>query len=486
MTAPDFDVAIIGAGFSGLGMAIALKREAKRSFVVLEKADAVGGTWRDNRYPGCACDIQSNLYSFSFAPNPNWTRLYPTQPEIWAYLEDCADRFGVRDNIRFNAKLGRAAWDDGAKLWRLDASDGASISARALVSGMGGLHIPHLPRIEGRERFKGPAWHSATWRDDVALDGIRVAVIGTGASAVQIVPEIAPKTARLDLYQRTPPWIAPKLDRLVSETEKDFFQHAPALQELKRRFVYLQNEARAPYFLNPPPRQGLVERIVRAHLDRQLPDPVLRAKVTPLYKIGCKRVLISNDYYPALMRDNVELITTGASALTETGVVDGEGVVREADAVIYATGFKPFDVISEAEIVGAGGKSLNEEWKAGPAGYLGTVTSGFPNFFTLMGPNSGLGHNSMIYIIESQIRFVMDALRRLDQRGAAGLDVRAEVQDAFNEALQQKLEHSVWGSGCASWYLSADGKNHTLWPDYTFRFRARTKRVREEDFVFLA
>ena len=483
---PDFDVAIAGAGFSGLGMAINLKAQNKRSFVVLEKADAVGGTWRDNRYPGCACDVQSNLYSFSFAPNPNWTRLYPTQQEIWDYLEKCADLYRVRDHIRFNARITKAAWDDAAKLWRIETADGKTLTARALVSGMGGLHVPNFPNLPGMNAFKGRAWHSAQWPDDAALEGKRVAIIGSGASAIQITPEIAPIVTKLDLYQRTPNWIVPKRDRFVGAGERGYFRALPALQELKRRFVYLLYEARAPAFLKPRNGESLGEIVARRHIERQIADPALRAKVTPAYKLGCKRVLISDDFYPALQRDNVELITSGAKAITATGVIDGDGVERPADVLIYATGFKPMDLITNVDIRGVGGRSLNEEWANGPEAFLGTVVSGYPNFFTLMGPNSGLGHNSMIYMIESQIAFIMDALNELDVRNTPALDVKPEAQSAFNVEIQDKLNATVWGTGCTSWYLSPEGKNCALWPDYTFKFRERTKRVNTGEFEFLS
>jgi len=481
---PDFDVAIAGAGFSGLGMAIRLKQEGTRSFVVLEKAQTVGGTWRDNRYPGAACDIPSNLYSFSFAPNPNWTRLYPPQQEIQAYLEDCASCFGVREHIRFGAALARAAWDDAAHVWRIETRDGRALTARALVSGMGGLHVPNLPDLPGRESFQGESWHSARWRDDVSLAGKRVALIGTGASAVQITPRIAPIVAQLDLYQRTPSWIVPKRDGAVPGWARTLFQRLPFTQEATRRLIYAVNELRAKAFLDPPEKEWIGAKLARAYLARQIADPALREKLTPRYRMGCKRVLISDDYYPALTRANVELIASGARALTPRGVIDGEGVERPADIVIYATGFKPMDLISHVDIRGAGGRSLNEEWANGPSAYLGTMVSGYPNFFTLMGPNSGLGHNSMIYMIESQIAFVMDALRTLDARNAPALDVKAEAQRAFNAEIEAKLKKSVWGTGCTSWYLSPDGKNHTLWPDFTFKFRERTKHVRVEEFEF--
>lgn len=479
---PDFDVAIIGAGFSGLGMAIRLKQQGKRSFVVLEKADAVGGTWRENRYPGCACDIQSNLYSFSFASNPNWSRLYPPQQEIWDYLEACADKFGVRGNIRFGARLKRAAWDDAAKFWRVETADGRTLTARAVVSGMGGLHVPNMPEFPGLDAFKGRHWHSARWPENADLADRRVAMIGSGASAVQIAPQIAPVVAHLDLYQRTPSWIVPKNDRAVGDGERRAFTTMPFLQELKRRFVYGVNEARVKAFLQPRPMPGLAEGFARKHIERQIADPVLREKVTPTYRLGCKRVLISDDFYPALQRDNVSLITHAAQRITETGVVDSEGVERPADVIVFATGFKPMALIDNVEITGVGGRSLNAEWRNGPEAYLATVVSGYPNFFMLLGPNSALGHNSVIYMIESQIAYVLDALDAADAHAAAALDVKADVQRAFNADIEAKLGQSIWASGCASWYLSADGKNRTLWPDYTFKFRERTKRVNMADF----
>lgn len=486
MTNPDFDVIIAGAGFSGLGMAIALKREGTRSFVVLEKAGAVGGTWRDNIYPGCACDIPSNLYSFSFAPNPRWTHFYPGQAEIWNYLDKCTDRFGVREHIRFNNAVTAAAWDDAAQVWRVTASDGKPLTARAFVSGMGGLHVPHMPEIKGYDLFRGESWHTARWRSDVSLAGKRVAMIGTGASAIQVAPEIAPIVAQLDLYQRSAPWIVPKRDRPTPAWLTNAFVHAPGLQEMIRRVIYLVNELRAKAFLNPPETEGLGAKLARKHIASQVPDEALRAKVTPNYRMGCKRVLISDDYYPTLLRDNVELITSGAHAITETSVVDGDGHARDADIIIYATGFKPMDLITNVSITGLGGRSLNAEWAKGPEAYLGTVVSGYPNFFTLMGPNSGLGHNSMIYMIESQIAFVMDALKQLDETGAPALDVKADVQRVFNAEIQAKLDKSVWGSGCTSWYLTPDGKNCTLWPDFTFNFRKRTQRLDLAEFELVA
>lgn len=482
--AATFDVLIVGAGFSGLGMAIRLKQRGGLSFAVIEKADSLGGTWRDNHYPGAACDIPSNLYSFSFAQNPDWTRLYPPQAEIKAYLEACADRFGVRPHLKFNTALKRACWDEAAQAWRCETGAGDIITARALISGMGGLHLPRLPDLPGMERFQGESWHSARWRHDVALEGKRVALIGAGASAIQIAPQIAKKAGQLDLYIRTPPWIVPRRDVAVPEKTRALFRRLPFTQHLARRALYAVLEMRVLAFLDPRKNGGVGALVARKHLARQVKDEALRELLTPRYEMGCKRVLISDDFYPTLKRANVSLIGGGARAVSPGGLIDGAGAERPADVIIYATGFKPMDILSEVEIIGRDGRALRDDWAAGPEAYLGTMTEGYPNLFTLMGPNSGLGHNSMIYMIESQYNFVLDALTQMARRGAGALEVKPEAQAAFNRALQARLARTVWNTGCASWYLSPDGKNRALWPDFTFRFRARTKHLISADFSF--
>lgn len=482
----NYDVLIVGAGFSGLGMAIKLKQRGELSFAVLEKADSLGGTWRDNHYPGAACDIPSNLYSFSFAQNPDWTRLYPPQAEIKAYLEACADRFGVRPHLKFNTALKRARWDEGAQVWRCETSAGGTIIARVLISAMGGLHLPRLPDLPGLESFQGESWHSARWRHEVALDGKRVALIGAGASAIQIAPQIAKKAGQLDLYMRTPPWIVPRRDQAVPAKTRALFRRLPLAQELARRALYAVIEMRVLAFLAPRKNGGVGALVARKHLARQVKDETLRAKLTPKYEMGCKRVLVSDDFYPTLKRANVALIGDGARALTENGVIDGAGAERPADVIIFATGFKAMDILAEVEVFGRGGRALRDDWAEGPEAYLGTMVAGYPNFFALMGPNSGLGHNSMIYMIESQYNFVLDALKQMRQRGAGALEVKAEAQATFNAALQARLARTVWSTGCASWYLSADGKNRALWPDFTFRFRARAKHIKPADFSFTA
>lgn len=486
MTAPEetaVDVCVIGTGFSGLGMAIRLEREGKRGYVVLEKAESVGGTWRENTYPGCTCDIPSHLYSFSFAPKPDWSRMYPPQAEIRAYLEAVTDQFGVRPNIRFGQEVTAMAWDERSATWTIETAAGARVRARAIVCGMGGLHKPALPDIPGAARFAGPAFHSARWDHGVDLAGKRVAVIGTGASAIQFVPQIQPKVSKLDLYQRTPPWIMPKGDRIMADWERALFAAAPLAQELYRRTIWGLNEIRGVAFLKPE-RVGVGEEMARKHLEAQVPEPELRAKLTPNYRMGCKRVLISNDFYPALRQPNVEVITDRIAAIEEAGVRTADGALREADVLIYATGFKPMDVLNPTRVVGRAGRILNEEWRAHPEAYWGITVSGYPNFFLLMGPNTGLGHNSMVFMIESQIHYVMEALALMDKRGKRALDVRPEAQAQFLAEVDDRLGRTVWASGCMSWYLADDGKNRTIWPGYTFQYRARTRRIAEGDYVW--
>lgn len=480
------DVCIIGSGFSGLGMGARLKQEGKRSFVILEKAQSVGGTWRENTYPGCACDISSHLYSFSFAPKPDWSRMFPTQPEIRAYLEDCATRLGLRPHLRFGAEVTQAAFDDAAKVWRVTTRDGAIVTARALVSGMGGLHKPLFPDLPGLATFAGPAFHSAEWRHDVDLAGKRVAVIGTGASAIQFVPQIQPKVAKLTLFQRTPPWILPKRDAPMPAWAQSLFRSMPATQNALRFWVWARNELLGLGFVRAhADRPHLGEKIARQHLEAQTPDPDLRARLTPDYRLGCKRALISNDYYPAVSQPNVTLVTHGISRIVPEGIITTDGVLHEADVLIFGTGFKAMDVLNPVVITGSGGRVLNEDWRTHPEAFLGVTVTGYPNLFLLMGPNTGLGHNSMIFMIESQIAYVLAALKLLDERGAGAMDVKPAAQRAFNTEIGARLASTIWATGCKSWYLGADGKNAAIWPGLTYEYRRRTAHVNADDYEFV-
>jgi cation diffusion facilitator CzcD-associated flavoprotein CzcO len=484
-TTADVDVVIIGAGFSGLGMAIALLKAGRRSFAVLERAESVGGTWRDNTYPGCACDIPSHLYSFSFEQNPGWSRMYPPQGEIRAYLERVVQRYGLAPFLRFGRNVKSMAYDEAAGLWRVASDDGETVTARVVVSGMGGLSNPAWPSIPGLESFKGPSFHSAQWDHGVDLAGKRIAVIGTGASAIQFVPQIAPEAAQLYVFQRTPPWVVPKLDRPMRGWEKALFRALPFTQTWFRRAIYCIAESRAAGFIKQPDRLKKAQALALKYLHGAVADPALRARLTPDYVMGCKRILISNDYYPAIVRENVELVTDPIDHVTEDAIVTRDGETREVDVIIHGTGFAAMDPLYRVEVRGVGGRTLSQDWAHGPQAYLGLTVAGYPNLFFLMGPNTGLGHNSMIYMIESQIRYVMDALEVMQRKGARAMALKAPVEAAFNAELQQTIAGSVWNSGgCKSWYLNAEGRNVSLWPGFTFVYRRRTRKVDQGAYDF--
>jgi cation diffusion facilitator CzcD-associated flavoprotein CzcO len=485
-TSPDYQVLIIGSGFAGLAMAIKLKQAGIDGFTILEKGDEVGGTWRDNHYPGCACDIPSHLYSFSFEPNPDWTRMYPSQPEIYAYLRRCADKYGLRPHLRFGTEAVEAVYDTEGDFWRLRTRNGEMLTARMVVSGMGGLSRPAFPKIPGLEKFEGTAFHSAEWRHDYDLAGKSVAVIGTGASAIQFVPAIAAQVKQLHVFQRTPSWVMPRRDRPFGATERKLFRFLPLYRRLLRSFIYWRNEAFAYGFVVNPKAMVKLGAGARKYLEKVVPNPQLRAKITPDYTIGCKRVLISNDWYPALARDNVELVTEGIKEIRAHSIVTADGIERPVDALIYGTGFRATDLLTPMRVIGRDGVDLNEAWRNGAEAYLGATISGYPNWFMLAGPNTGLGHNSMVFMIEAGVRYVMSAIGTMKKRGARALDVRADVQSTYNIGLQKKLTQTVWASGCKSWYLDANGKNTTLWPGFTFTYWAQTRALREADYEITA
>jgi cation diffusion facilitator CzcD-associated flavoprotein CzcO len=471
-------ILIIGSGFSGLGMAIQLKQAGIHDFLVLEKEGGVGGTWRVNNYPGCACDVQSHLYSFSFEPNPQWSRMFAPQPEIRAYLEHCAKKYGITPHLRLNTEVRSARWDDAAGLWQVTDAQGAVYRAQVIVSGMGGLSTPAYPQLKGIANFKGKAFHSQQWDHDYDLRGKRVAVIGTGASAIQFVPKIQPQVAGLDLYQRTPPWIIPKPDRAISAIERRVFARLPAAQKAIRGAIYSALESRALAFTVEPRLMKLAQKVAEWHIRRQIRSPALRKLVTPDYTMGCKRVLISDDYYPALMQANVDVIGDGIAEVTAHSIVDSHGVEREVDAIIYGTGFKATDPVPRGVVFGRDGQDLFDAWPQGPEAYKGAAVTGFPNLFFLMGPNTGLGHNSMVYMIESQIAYVIDAIRTMKTRRLHSVEVRADAQERFNASLHQRMRRSIWSvGGCVSWYVHpVSGRNVTLWPGFTWQFRRLTRR----------
>lgn len=476
-------IVIIGSGFSGIGMAIQLKKAGIHDFVILERGDEVGGAWRDNTYPGCACDVQSHVYSFSFEPNPAWARMFAPQPEILAYLKHCVDKYGVRPHIRFHQNVTRARFDEPSAEWIVETMSGDTYRARVLIAGTGALCNPSFPVLPGIERFAGRAFHSAEWDHSYPLEGKRVAVVGTGASAIQFVPQIAPRVGQLHLYQRTPPWILPKPDREIPAWEHEVYRRVPLAQKLVRGAIYSRLEGRVLAFAVRPKLMQAAGRLALAHIESQIESPELRRKVTPDYTMGCKRVLLSNDYYPSLALRHVDVVTDGIREVREHGVVTADGKYREADAIIYGTGFRVQEVVPRGMFFGRGGVDMADSWTQGPEAYKGTSVSGFPNLFMLLGPNTGLGHNSMVYMIESQVAYVLSAVQKMRAGGWSSVDVTRGAQTVYNRGLQAKLGKAVWQSGCKSWYLDANGKNTALWPGFTFRFRKQTARFDEDAYV---
>jgi cation diffusion facilitator CzcD-associated flavoprotein CzcO len=474
---------IIGSGFAGLGMAIQLKKAGYHDFVILEKDDDLGGTWRDNRYPGCACDVPSHMYSFSYELNPDWSRMFAPQEEIWSYLRRCADKYDLTPHIRFGSTVDALEWDDEARHWRVVLDDGEVLTPKAVVSGMGALHVPSLPSVPGAERFAGTMFHSARWDRTCDLTGKRVAVIGTGASAIQFVPKIAEDVASLRVFQRTPPWIQPKPDFVLPGWARGVFRYVPGAQRAFRNAIYWLLETRAVGFTIDPKLMAPQEKVARAHIARQVPDPVLRAKVTPDYTIGCKRILLSSDYYPALARPHVDVVTEGITEITETGLVTADGTAHDVDVIIYGTGFKVTDALAEQHIVGRGGQKIQDAWANGIEAHHGITIAGFPNLFMLLGPNTGLGHNSVVFMIESQVQHVLSCLRLLSEEKADAIEVRHGAQRRFNDRLQRRLRKAVWNEGgCKSWYLDEHGVNRTVWPGFSFEYWARTRRARRREY----
>ena len=470
-------VAIIGAGFGGIGAAIALQKTGRTDFVVLERAKAVGGTWRDNSYPGCTCDVPSHLYSFSFAPNPDWTHSFSRQPEIWDYLERVTDRYGLRRFIRFDVTVTEARWDAALSRWRIRTSRG-DISADVLISAAGPLSEPRLPDIPGLESFPGEVFHSSRWNHDFDLAGKRVAVVGTGASAIQIVPEIQPKVGRLVLFQRTPAWVMPRRDRRISGVEKWLYRHVPVAQRASRLGIYAARESLVRAFVKRPEMLRRAQRIALANMAKSIADPGLRARLTPDYVMGCKRILLSSDFYPALAQPNVDVVAAGLAKVDGSTLTAQDGTSYDADLIVFATGFRAVDMPISQHVFGAAGVSLAEAWDGDMRALRGTTIPGFPNLCLLVGPNTGLGHNSIVYIIESQLSYITDYLATLDRTGAAALEARPKAEERWCAEVERRMAATVWTTGgCVSWYLNAAGRNPTLWPASTLRFRWATRRL---------
>jgi cation diffusion facilitator CzcD-associated flavoprotein CzcO len=475
-------VAIVGSGFSGIGMAVRLLREGETDFVLLERASEIGGTWRDNTYPGCRCDVPSHLYSFSFAPNPNWSSTFSPQPEILAYLRDVAGRFGVLPYVRFDTELESARWDETEARWQLDTSNGP-LSADVLIAAQGPLSDPSVPDLPGLDSFEGKAFHSAQWDHDHDLAGERVAVVGTGASAIQFVPRIQPKVGKLHVFQRTAPWVVPHPNRPMKAFEHKLYRALPLAQRAMRAAIYWARETFVLQFRHQRMRR-LGTRMALRQLEHQVPDPALRAKLTPSYEMGCKRILPTDEWYPALQQPNVELVTDAIAEVRPRSVVTASGEEREVDTIIFGTGFHVTDIPIAGALRGRDGRTLAEHWEGSPRAYKGAAVAGFPNLFFLVGPNTGLGHNSLVFMIESQINYVSGALAAMRRTGAAVVDVRADAEAAYNAELERLTRGTVWVSGgCSSYYIDRNGRNSTIWPTFTWPFRRRTREFDEAAYA---
>jgi cation diffusion facilitator CzcD-associated flavoprotein CzcO len=471
----SYRVVVVGAGFGGIGMARALKQAGLDDFIVVDRADDLGGTWRDNTYPGAACDVPANLYSFSSSPR-SWSRRFPAQQETLAYLRELANEGGLGRHLHLGSGVAAAEFDERGASWRVTLDDGDTLEATALVCAVGQLNRPALPDIAGRDDFAGPSWHSARWDHDVDLAGQRVAVVGTGASAIQFAPEVARAAAHVDVYQRSAPYVLPKADRPYRHAEQVLFDRLPLVRKADRLRTFLTGELLTSGFVRSEKLLAGPMRIWRRQLAEQITDPQLRERCTPDYVMGCKRVLFSNDWYPALARPDVELVTDAIERIVPGGVVTAGGNLRQADVIIYGTGFQTLDFLAPMSVTGPDGRELHETWRDGAAAYLGITVSGFPNFFMLYGPNTNLGGNSIIYMLEGQICYVLGAIRALEREGLDWLDVRPEVQMAFTTWVDSASRTSVWESGCQSWYTTASGRNTNNWPDMTFRYRQRVRR----------
>jgi cation diffusion facilitator CzcD-associated flavoprotein CzcO len=466
------DHLIVGAGFAGLCAAIQLDKAGESDFVVIEKDSDVGGTWHINTYPGAECDVPSQLYSYSFALNPDWSKVYSPQQEIWEYTKKVAEEAGVLDRCLLNTAVLEARWDDDTQRWLVETSNG-TYAARTMISGSGGLSEPQMPDIDGIDSFAGEVFHSARWNHDVDLTGKRIAVIGTGASAIQLVPELQKIAGRVDVYQRTPNWVIPRNERRFTGVEKAIFRNVPGAQRALRAAVYGSLEVRVPAFARFPGLMRMVEAQGKRNIAKGISDPDLRTKVTPAYRAGCKRILISNAWYPALDADNVDLVTDPIAKVTGNAVVTADGTEREIDVLVVATGFHVTEPPIARRITGRDGRTLAELWdEAAMAAYNGTTIHGFPNLFQIVGPNTALGHSSIIFIIESQVRYIVDAVRTMRREGLGAVEPTADAQQAWNDAIQERMKPTVWTTGgCASWYLDKFGNNTTLWPGQTFSFR---------------
>jgi cation diffusion facilitator CzcD-associated flavoprotein CzcO len=482
-TPSDFPIAIIGAGFAGIGTAIQLKRAGIHSFTIFERAGEIGGTWRDNTYPGAACDVPSHVYSFSFEPYPDWSRVFAESGEIQAYLLRVVEKWELRPHLRLNTEIVDARFDETTGRWTLTTKADETFEARVVVAGVGGLVDPRWPDVKGIESFGGELMHTARWDHDYDLAGKRVAVVGTGASAVQVVPSIAPEVERLMVFQRTPAWVVPKPDRLYSERTRRFYGRHPLALRASRLAKYWLSEVFGPMvFLDAPRLKALPEKQSLRHLERSVSDPALREKLTPHFQFGCKRILISDDYWATFARPNVGLVTEPIEEIVREGLRTRDGTLHEADAIVFATGFALNIATAPFPVTGRGGRTLGDAWKRGAVAYKGMTVHGFPNWFILMGPNTGPGHTSVLVYTEAQISHVLGAIRKLRVEDRKFVDVLQDVQDRYNAGIQGRMKYMAWGTGCHPWYLSPDGSNHSLYPGFAAEYVLRARHFDPKDY----
>ena len=478
---------VVGAGFGGIAMAAKLLREdPEADVVVIEQAANIGGTWRDNTYPGCACDVPSNLYSYSFALNPDWGHSYSRQPEILAYLQRTAEQTGVLGRTVTDCTLLGADWDSEAQLWRVLTTLG-ELTAQVVVAATGTLSHPKLPDIPGLAEFAGTTFHSARWDHEHELKGKRVAVIGTGASAIQFVPEIVDEVAHLTVFQRTAAWVVPRPDGSASPRTRALYRRVPLVQKAVRGGVYILLEILALVYAHLPRALPLLSVIPRRYLRNNVPDPERRAALTPHYTLGCKRLLFSNQWIPTLARPDVALVTSGIDHISAGGIIDRSGVEHAADTIIFGTGFTPTEPPVAHLLRGCDGTTLAEHWAGSPHAHRGTTVAGFPNLFLMYGPNTNLGHSSIVYMLESQAAYISDALSTMQRQRVASVDVRPEAQEQYNQRIEHQLSGTVWNSGgCSSWYIDHTGRNSVMWPTFTWRFRELTKHFDPEHYELVS
>jgi len=482
MSAP-LDVAIVGAGFGGLCAAIKLREQGVSNLAILERSNEVGGTWRDNVYPGCACDVPSHLYSFSFEPNTRWTRPYPQQPEIQDYVLRTTEKYGLRPLIQFGCDVQAMHWLADEACWRIEMTGREPVLARHAILATGPLNKPLIPQLPGLDTFTGPTFHSSHWRHDIDLKSKRIAVVGTGASAVQFVPEIAPDAAKLTVFQRTAAWVLPRWDQPYGALRTWAYRYVPGLQRLSRWRVYWFNELVGMGFMGHKAMQNMLKRLSGYHLRSQVADPALREALTPTFAPGCKRLLISNTWFPTLQRTNVELVTHAVSRVTPEGVVSADGTLHPCDVIIWGTGFQATEFVAPTKIFGETGE-LGMQWMKQPAeSHLGITVAGFPNLFLLVGPSTGLGHNSIIFMIECQVRYVVQAIKASRVNSAPPLRLKPAVQQSEYRQIQHDMQRTVWVSGCKSWYQNANGQIDTLWPGYTWQYWLKARKFQADDYL---